>query len=85
MSDADLSYEMRNERRAADAQLYTLWKNRDARHEEESKQLAAAKCLLKRWAIKCRSRKQDSMDAEREKKLLDISNPMAVMRRKLKH
>lgn len=85
MSDADLSYEMRNERRAADAQLYTLWKNRDARHEEESKQLAAAKCLLKRWAIKCCSRKQDSMDAEREKKLLDISNPMAAMRRKLKH
>lgn len=68
MSDADLSYEMRNERKAADAQLYTLWRNRDARHEEESKQLAVTKCLLKRWAIKYRANRQDWRDEEREEK-----------------
>lgn len=78
MGDAEFSYESRRERRAADAQLYTLRKERDARHAEEKKQLAVAKCFLSRWTIKCRSRKQDSIDAEREEELLEIANPMSL-------
>lgn len=79
MTQEDLSYELRNERRAAEAQLWDLRKNRDARHEEEKKQLAEAKCFLKRWVIRCRANRQDWRDDEREEELLDIANPMAAM------
>lgn len=79
MTQEDLSYELRNERRAAEAQLWDLRKNRDARHEKEKKQLAEAKCFLKRWVIRCRANRQDWRDDEREEELLDIANPMAAM------
>ncbi len=79
MTQEDLSYELRNERKAAEGELYTLRKERDARHEEEKKQLAVAKCFLKRWAIHCRANRQDWRDDEREEELLEIANPMAAM------
>lgn len=72
----DWSYEMRSERKAAMGELSTLRQNRDARHEEESKQLANCKSFLKRWTIKCRSKRQDYLDSEREEELLEIVNPL---------
>lgn len=67
MSDAELSYEFVKERKWALAQLDTLRNERDARHEEEKKQLEAATCFLKRWAIKCRADRQDWRDDIRKK------------------
>lgn len=79
MTQEDFSYEMRDERKVAEVELYTLQKNRNARHEEEKKQLAEAKCFLKRWAIRCRANRQDWQDDEREEELLEIINPIAAM------
>lgn len=79
VAQEDWSYESRQERRSADAQLYHLRKERDTRHEEERKQLAEAKCFLKRWTIKWRACRQDWRDDEREEELLEIANPMAAL------
>lgn len=79
MTQEDLSYEMRDERKVAEADLYTLRENRNARHEEEKKQLAETKCFLKRWAIRCHTNRQDWRDDEREEELLEIINPIAAM------
>ena len=79
VAQEDWSYESRQERRSADAQLHELRKNRDARHEKEKKQLAETKCFLKRWAIKCRADRQDWQDEEQEQELLKIANPVAAL------
>lgn len=78
MSDAEFSYESLRERKAAEAQLYNLRKERNARHEEEKKQLAENKSIFKRLAICWRSSKQDRRDDEREEELLEIANPMSL-------